>query len=193
MGEKSVSEMGEKTYTAEAKRNHTNRELKYMYDRARLLEPLSDSDSADSDSSDSDISDEDEEPAEELPPPGELLTPQAEGNEDASDGESSSGGPRARTGRTPRTGNGPRRLEGESGTRLSAQAHAAHRPRRCHPEVVLARSLRDHRSDLGREDQIGQGRGTHEFGKGAPRREPVRVAFIGAATFQHIALRYFLR
>ena len=91
MGEKPVSEMGEKTYTAEAKRNHTNRELKYMYDRARLLEPLSDSDSADSDSSDSDISDEDEEPAEELPPPGELLTPQAEGNEDASDGEPSSG------------------------------------------------------------------------------------------------------
>ena len=64
----------EKTYTAEAKRNHTNRELKYMYDRARLLEPLSDSDSSDSDSSDSgspdsDISDEDEEPTEELPPP----------------------------------------------------------------------------------------------------------------------------
>ena len=178
--------MGEKTYTAEAKRNHTNRELKYMYDRARLLEPLSVSDSADSDSSDSDISDEDEEPAEELPPPGELLTPQAEGNEDASDGESSSGGPRTRTGRTPRSGSGPRSLEGKSGTRLSAQAHAAHRPRRCHPEGVLARSLRDHRSDLGREDQIGQGRGTHEFGTGASWREPVRGACIGAATLQHV-------
>ena len=48
-----------KTYTAEAKRQHSIRELKRMYECARLLEPLSDSDSSDSDSSDSDISDED--------------------------------------------------------------------------------------------------------------------------------------
>ena len=47
-----------KTYTAEAKRQHSIRELKHMYECARLLEPLSDSDSSDSDSSDSDISDE---------------------------------------------------------------------------------------------------------------------------------------
>ena len=56
-----------------------------MYDRARLLEPLSDSDS-----SDSDTSDNDEEPIEEIASPGELPTPQAEGNEEASDREPSS-------------------------------------------------------------------------------------------------------
>ena len=84
----------EKTYTAEAKRKHTIRELGYMYDRARLLEPLSESDSSDSnlsDSSDGDTSSEEEEPAEEISPPGETLAPQAEGNDDSSDGESSSG------------------------------------------------------------------------------------------------------
>ena len=74
-----------KTYTAEAKRHHSFRELKRMYDRARLLEPLSDSDS-----SDSDTSDNDEEPIEEIASPGELPTPQAEGNEEASDREPSS-------------------------------------------------------------------------------------------------------
>ena len=56
-----------------------------MYDRARLLEPLSDSDS-----SDSDTSDNDEEPIEEIASPGELPTPQAEGNEEAWDREPSS-------------------------------------------------------------------------------------------------------
>jgi hypothetical protein len=77
-----------KTYTDEARRNHSINELKRMYERARLLEPWSDSDSSDSDSSDGDISDGDEEPIEEIASPGELLTPQADGNED---GESSSG------------------------------------------------------------------------------------------------------
>ena len=44
-----------KTYTAEAKRQHSIRELKHMYECARLLEPLSDSDSSDSDSSDEEL------------------------------------------------------------------------------------------------------------------------------------------
>ena len=50
-----------------------------------MLEPLSDSDT-----SDSDISDEDKVPIEEIASPGELLTPQAGGNEKKSDRESSS-------------------------------------------------------------------------------------------------------
>ena len=74
-----------KTYTAEAKRHHSFRELKRMYDRARLLEPLSDRDSSDSDSSVTA-----EEPIEEIASHGELPTPQAEGNEEASDREPSS-------------------------------------------------------------------------------------------------------